>query len=116
MVDDLPSASVFRSKKGKTTNHDEIPEVVYDRGIPVARQLIKQGGPVKDEIMVMNHLLITIETHSVDKNADGAIRIVGFEVEAKSVAWGEKPCLRGADLDSYGPQLYDPESKVSYTF
>ena len=63
----------------------------------------------------MNHLLITIETHAWSKKADGPIRIVGFEVEAQSVNWGEDPCGRGT-LESYGSQLYDIDSKVSYTY
>ena len=116
MVDDLPSASVHRGSQKNTTNHvDQAPWVIYDAGIPVARPVIKPGGPMKDELMVMNHLLITIETHAVDEKANGAIRIVGFEVEAKSINWGDDPCGREA-LDSYKPQLYHAESRVTFTY
>ena len=88
MIDDLPSATVYR-KEGKTTNSESRPDIEYDSGIPVARKIIKPNGPITGEIEVMNHLIMTVETHTTDS---GAIRIVGFEVQAMSVDWGEDPC------------------------
>ena len=76
MVDELPSATVYKHE-AKTTNSESRPEIEYDYGIPVARKTIKHTGPMQEELTVMNHLVLTIETHTTDS---GAIRIVGFEV------------------------------------
>ena len=76
MIDDLPSATVYK-KASNTTNSDIHPEIQYDSGIPVARKIVKPHGPITGEITVMNHLVLTVETHTTDS---GAIRIVGFEV------------------------------------
>jgi len=81
--------------------------------IPVARKNINHTGPMKDELKLMNHLVLNIQTHTTD---NGAIRIVGFEVEAFSVDWGDSPCQGSDDLTSKGHQLYNKDSKVSYTY
>lgn len=96
MVDDLPSTTVYK-KDVKTTNSEARPQVEYDDVIPVARKNIKHTGPMKDELKLMNHLVLNIQTHT---NDNGAIRIVGFEVEAFSVDWDDSPCQ--GDLTSKG--------------
>ena len=52
----------------------------------------------KNDIIVMNHLVMTVDTHTT---SSGAIRIVGFEVEAFSVDWGESPCQKS--VEKFGP-------------
>jgi len=68
----------------------------------------------------MNHLELTVETH---QTSTGAIRVVGFEVEAFSVFWGNTPCQgsvdsfhKGKGPDSFGAQLYNRDSSLSYTY
>ena len=95
LLDDLPSATVYK-REVNTTNSDTRPLLEYDYGIPVANQIIKATGPHKGEISVMNHLVLTVDTHTTDS---GAIRIVGFEVEAKSINWGDDPCGRKSVAD-----------------
>ena len=63
------------------------------------------------QISVMNHLELTVDTHTTDS---GSIRIVGFEVEAFSVNWGANACLQSKER--LGPQIYDKDALVSYTY
>lgn len=66
MVDDLPSASVYRNPKKQTSNADPSqPDIIYDKGIPLARPVLKPG-PDKKELTLMNHLLLTIDTHTAE--------------------------------------------------
>lgn len=100
MVDDLPSATVYKRDKS-TTNSVGLPAVEYDYGIPVANKVLKPLGPDTGEITVNNHLVLTVETHQTD---NGAIRIVGFDVEASSIDWGENPCR--VSEENRQPQVY----------
>ena len=59
-------------------------DVVYDDGLPLAKYNL-----LKKQIRVMNHLDITVEVHS---GISGRLKIVGFEVEPKSIDWGANPC------------------------
>ena len=111
MIDDLPSATVYRRDEKGTTNSHGLPQIEYDYGIPVAHKVIKPSGPISNELMLMNHLQLTVETHTTD---NGAIRIVGFEVEAMSIDWGDKPCRK--PKDGLDVQLYGPDKEVSYTY
>ena len=88
MIDDLPSATAYKSHFNLTTvKEQEQYEIIrYDYGIPVVHKNIKAHGPFSNEIIVNNHLVMTVNTHTTNS---GAIRIVGFEVEAFSVNWGD---------------------------
>ena len=61
---------------------------------------------------MMNHLVLTVETHTTEANA---VRIVGFEVEAKSINWGEEPCF-AENPDSLGPQVYAKGASMAFTY
>ena len=102
MVDDLPSASVIR-KKTDSRHPDGQPQLKHNRGIPIAQLHINPAN-IYGMLTLMNHLIITVDTHTTESN--GAIRIVGFEVEAQSVNWGEDPCGR-KPIESHGVQYYN---------
>ena len=60
-------------------------DVVYTEGLMLAKyDLLKQ------EIRVMNHLDITVEVHG--GITGDRLKIVGFDVEPKSIDWGSNPC------------------------
>ena len=100
MVDDLPSATLLSPKKP-----DEQPmNATFASGVPETFHLVGIGDAVYDdglkvayyynfmqqkEIRVYNHLEITVEVH---KGLSDKFRIVGFEVEPKSIDWEGNPC------------------------
>jgi len=49
MLDDLPSATIYRRGE-PTTNSEARPIIEYDYGIPVAHRVIERHGPSKDEL------------------------------------------------------------------
>ena len=111
LIDDLPSATVIR-RDPSTTNADvmKLDEIFYDHGIPVA----EFDGHYK-KLSVYNHLIFTVETHKVKED----VRIVGFEVEAKSIEWGDEPCsfVPSQSPESIsGAALYKNDTRVSYTY
>ena len=94
MIDDLPSATVYHKLANTTNSVSQSTDTQYDYGILVAQKVSEATGAMTDEISVMNHLVLNVDTHST---SSGAIRIVGFKVEAFSVDWGENPCQKGVE-------------------
>ena len=61
---------------------------------------------------VYNHLIMTIDYH---KDSSNDIRIVGFDVEYKSVDWpADKPCL--TSIDTLGEAYYQEGKNISFTY
>ena len=54
---------------------------------------------LKKEIRVLNHLDIIVEVHG--GITGDRFKIVGFDVEAKSIDWGNNPC--NPDIDTTNP-------------
>ena len=84
MIDDLPSAALFRTSKTSTQkNH---PEILYDQGIKLAKwnPVTKNPEGGHGVASIYNHLELIIDYH---KDSSSAYRIVGFDVEYKSVDW-----------------------------
>ena len=55
---------------------------------------------------------MTVNTHTTNS---AAIRIVGFEVEAFSVNWGDAPC-KNLTKSIAQPQVYKEDELISYTY
>ena len=113
MVDDLPSATIIRNHQNTTTQRDKEP-ISYTEGIRLAKwnpphtvfTRLHEG----DE-SVYNHLIFNIKYH---KDTSKAIRIVGFEVEAKSIGWDE-PCKNYRPFKM--PEAYYMEDRqISFTY
>jgi hypothetical protein len=80
-IDDLPSATVNHDgRTGKPLFVNE-PDILFSSGIPIGVY-----SSVLDQVVIFNHLSITILTHST---IEGQERIVGFEVEPMSLAEDE---------------------------
>ena len=75
-LDGLPSATILRDQEG---------DAIFDyyHGVKVGRKSYDDKG---DRYLFFNHLEITVETH---KTLDDHERIVGFDVEAFSIAEDE---------------------------
>ena len=112
MIDDLPSATVIPAEN-TTTQHNN-PNIVYNKGIRVAK-----WNPLKSKVegglgvsSVNNHLIMTIDYH---KDSTKAVRIVGFDVEAKSVDWPIGKSCEG-DIDSLPLAYYDTDKQIEFTY
>ena len=131
MIDDLPSATVIPPKATPEETVREYidsekyelvgmqKEVVYTEGLQVA-----QYDVLYRQLRVMNHLDITVEIHA--GITGDQYKIVGFDVEPKSIDWGDNPCRKLDDdpLNTLPKMIYKagndtegiPESKVTYTY
>jgi hypothetical protein len=87
MVDDLVSATRFVTELegGADSGSDEFIETIdYQSSIPVAVY-----NDTTDELVYNNHFDIFVTTH---KTSDGTYRVVAFDIEPRSIAWGSNPC------------------------
>ena len=82
-LDDLPSATIITSPTGES-------KIDYQHGIPIG----KYDRETK-ELMIYNHLEMTVKTHW--ESGSDKQRIVGFEVEPRSIA-------------NKASRLYDPDN------
>ena len=87
-------------------------KVVYTEGLMGAKYDVP-----KNELQVMNHLDITVEVHA---GMGDRFKIVGFDVEPKSINWGDNPCDLKMDVSNQ-KMLYEYESegkpdKITYTY
>ena len=86
MVDDLPSAAIFRTSK--TSTQKNLPEIMYNQGIRLAKwnPVMKNPEGGYGVPSVYNHLELVLDYH---KDSANAYRIVGFDVEYNSIDWPE---------------------------
>ena len=76
---------------------DRTEDIVYEDGIMIAKFNKFYKHP-----RIFNHLEMTVEVHgNFDK-----WKIVGFEVEPKSIDWGQNPCGTFDDPDNIPPLVY----------
>jgi len=124
MVDDLPSATLlspkvtpeqpmtgtFASGVPDSFHLVGIGDAIYDDGLKVAQYYLH-----KKEIRVYNHLEITVEVH---QGLSDKFRIVGFEVEPKSIDWEGDPCHEFEDKATVPYMAYknDTNSSVVHTY
>ena len=80
MVDELVSNTRFITEVGDSVSFEQFED--YVSGIPVS-------GFENGKVFVFNHLDLFILTH---KTLDETYRIVGFDVEPRSLAWGTEAC------------------------
>lgn len=71
-LDDLPSVTIMNDEETGFSYPD------YQEGIPIG-----EYNPVTKELIIYNHLVITVKTHFA--GGTNGQRIVGFEVEPRSV-------------------------------
>lgn len=90
IVDNLPAAQKFKTI---ITNGDkEIDDFIYEPGYPLG-YIANSGG--KKFIMLNNHIDLIILYHSDPRYQDNGHRIVGFEVQTRSIdhnlaSWDDK--------------------------
>lgn len=80
MVDELISATVKQRGEG-------VEGLDYFKGIPISKVHESTGG-----VSVYNHLDFHVGLHKSMKVGEPSYRIVEFDVEPKSINWGNDPC------------------------
>ena len=129
MIDDLPSATVISPKATKPESAQDLidsdkyklvgmmDEVIYTEGLKLSKYDL-----LTKQLRVMNHLDITVEVHG--GITGDRLKIVGFDVESKSIDWGSNPCGKFSNPNDIPKMIYtatnetagDPPMKVHYTY
>ena len=118
MIDDLPSATVISPKATKPESAKELidsdkyklvgmmDEVVYTEGLKMSKY-----DMVSRNLRIMNHLDITVEVHG--GITGDRLKIVGFDVEPKSIDWGTNPCGKFTTPDDPPKMIYAPANETA---
>lgn len=79
MLDELISATTITNGTNKSSAVKD-----YSRGIPVSK-FDKATG----KVFLYNHVELVV---SINRASDGSERIVGFDIEPKSIDWRDSAC------------------------